>query len=374
MKKILLSFVMLSSIGIYSTQAQITLNSNHIVGIGDNVEQARDTIPTGVSIGNGGAAQTWNFSTVLDEDQLDTLKFRNPASGYPGFASFPLSNMVLEQPVQDSMWMYLTKNAAGLFVDGAAQYQQGNLVILPIVTTIITFPSTMNTNFAGSWNGTLFGFDVSAIPLLGLDSIKITRQADLTSNIDGWGTVSTPFANPGFPALRQIVIEENIDTTWEKSTATGIWSIISPATLAVLGSFGLTDIAYDTTRTARWWTDDPSSKFPVVEMDYEANGTVNSVDWQKSSPTVGVTEQTNTVSGVVLYPNTAASEITIETSLTGNNSIEILDVTGKLISENNYDTNKITLSISDLSNGIYFYNINDIKGNVLYSNKFIVAK
>ena len=30
--------------------------------------------------------------------------------------------------------------------------------------------------------------------------------------------------------------------------------------------------------------------------------------------------------------------------------------------------------LSDLSNGIYFYNIYDVDGNVLHSNKFVVAK
>ena len=72
--------------------------------------------------------------------------------------------------------------------------------------------------------------------------------------------------------------------------------------------------------------------------------------------------------------NPAKNEITIETSLTDNNNIKILDVTGKLISDNNFNTNKITLSVSDFDNGIYFYNIYDVDGNVLHSNKFVIAK
>ena len=190
------------------------------------------------------------------------------------------------------------------------------------------------------------------------------------------GTVTTPFASAGFNALRQITYQEDADTTWEKSTATGMWSIVSPATIAAaaLINITLTDFSFDTTRTAKWWTDNPSSKFPVVEMDYEANGDVNYVDWQKSSPTLSVNEQVKTVTGVSLYPNPATSEITIETSLTDNNNIKISDVTGKLISNNSFKTTKITLSVLDFDPGIYFYSIYDVNGKDLYSSKFIVAK
>ena len=331
MKKRLLSLIMLTSIGICSSQAQITLNDTHLISVGDDVVLAHDTLPTGVTIGSAGASQTWNFSTVLDENTLDTLKFRAPA-GSPGAANYPLANIVLTDTQQDSSWMYLTKNTTGLFVAGRSQYASGQLINLPIVATIISFPSTMGTNYTGNWDGTLLGYDVSSFPL-GLDSLKITRASTATSNIDGWGNISTPFGT--FASLRQIVYQEDIDTTWEKSSATGNWSIISPTTISTLALLNvyLTDVSYDTTRTARWWTNDPSAKFPVVEMDYEANGTVSNVDWQKSSPSLGITKQKNTITNVLLYPTPATSEFTIETDVTDNNSVKIFDITGKIVSE-----------------------------------------
>jgi hypothetical protein len=371
MKKTLFSLIMLTSIGICSSQAQITLNMVDVVDQGDVVEQASDTIPGAITIGGGGASQTWNFST-LNEDVLDTLSFKNPAP-LPGSSNFPLSNIGMVDTDQDSSWIFLTKNGAGLFIDGSYQIQQGQATVLSFVATIISFPSTMGTNFNGTWSGTIGGFDVSAFGL-GLDSLKVTRGSTTSSNIDGWGNVTTPFGT--FASLRQIVNQEDVDTTWEKSSATGLWTLISPTTIGILAGFGvnLTDISYDTTRTARWWTDDPTARYPIVEMDYEANGTVNNIDWQKATPTVGVDEQTISLSGVSLYPNPAKNQITVETRLTDNNSIKILDVTGKLISDNSFTSNKITLSVSSLDNGVYFYNILDVAGNVLHSNKFVVTK
>ncbi len=375
MKKTLLSLIMFTGIGIYSSQAQITIASGDVVGAGDVVEQARDTMPT-VNIGGGGPSQTWNFGAIA-QHALDTLFFKNPTP-LPGSSNFSGSNVGLEDTSQDSTWTYLTKNGVGLFVDGIYQIQGGVGTAIPFITTIITFPSNMGTSFGGPWNGSLGSFPIGQDvdgpgPQGVIDSLKITRQTILASNIDGWGNVTTPFGT--FPSLRQIISEETIDTTWQLEG--GVWSIISPITLSVLNGLGagLSDISFDTTRTARWWTDDPSARFPIVEMDYEANGTVNEVLWQKSSPTVSVDEQIKTISGVSLYPNPAATEITIDVSTTlNNNSLKILDVTGKLISTTSFNTNKITLSVSNLDVGVYFYNIYDVDGNVLHSNKFVVTK
>jgi len=370
MKKILLSLTMFFSISIFN--AQITLNSTDIVDAGVDVVQAHDTIPSGVTIGSSGSNQTWDFSTVLDDNGKDTLRFRNP-SGYPLATDFPLANLVMMDTQEDSAWMYLTKNTGGLFIIGRSQVENGVLTSFPFAGTIITFPSSMGTNFSGSWNGTLFGLDVSALPLLGLDSIKITRGTEATSNIDGWGNVITPFGT--FASLRQIVVEETIDTTWEKSTATGIWTVISPGTITALGALNvpITDISYDTTRTARWWTDDANSKFPLVEIDYELNGTVNNVDWQKSSPTANVTEIATDVI-VELYPNPTKNNVLISISYLGNKVVSVVDVTGKLMFEQAYRENTINISTQNYSNGTYFYTIQDLKGNVLHSSKFIVTR
>jgi len=57
MKKKLLSFLMLTSVGIFSTQAQITIYDTDVVGAGSVVEQAYDTISGAITIGSGGASQ-----------------------------------------------------------------------------------------------------------------------------------------------------------------------------------------------------------------------------------------------------------------------------------------------------------------------------
>ncbi|MCO6501000.1 MAG: T9SS type A sorting domain-containing protein [Vicingus serpentipes] len=369
MKKLLLSLIIL--FGINSFNAQITVNSTHVVDAGVDVIQAHDTIPTGVTIGSSGANQTWDFSTVLDDNGQDTLKFRN-AVGYPKATDFPLANLVLIDTQEDSSWIYLTKNALGLAVLGIAQTQDGNTSSTQFSTVILTFPSTMGTSFGGtpvvaSLGQFPLGFDPDGPGPSGvIDSARIIRSTTVTSNIDAWGNVITPFGT--FASLRQIVSEETIDSTFVLEG--GTWSLVSPTLAALLNT---SPVEYDTTRTARWWTDDANSKLPLVEMDYESNGTVNNVDWQKSSPTLNVTEMATDVK-VELYPNPTKNNVLISTSYLGNKVVSVVDATGKLMFEQAYRENTIDISTQHYSNGIYFYTIQDLKGNVLHSSKFIVAR
>lgn len=374
MKKTLLSFLMLGVAGIVTTQAQITLQSTHIVGQGDIVEQAHDTLPTGITIGSGGASQTWNFSTVAN-DFLDTTYFVDPTT-LPGNTNYPTANLGMYSTSEDSTWIFIDKNTNGLFVLGQSTYIQGNLTPINFAATIVTFPSTMGTNYNGNWDGSLggypFGQDPDGPGPHGMvDSIRIYRYATVTSNIDGWGNVTTPFGT--FNSLRQVYVEMNEDST--QQLVNGNWEPISAATnnliQFVLGS-PLPEVTYDTTRTARWWTDNSAARFPVIEIDHDAGGNAQSVTYLNASP-VGVTEEIANESGVSVYPNPAKDQITFITNVNASN-IQVFDITGKLMATHKLNSNQTTLSVTDIDNGVYFYTVYDLNGAVIGSDKFVVAK
>ena len=373
MKKTLLSFMMVVSVGLFSAHAQITINSNHIVSAGSVVENAQDTTPS-VSIGPSGANQTWNFST-LGQDFIDTLSFKNPVP-LPGSSSFPNANIGLEDTGEDSTWIFLEKNSLGLFVHGQSFYQNSNLMTVAFAGTIITFPSTMGTNYGGTWSGILGAFPLGQDPdgpgpHGQVDSLRLTRFSTTNSNIDGWGNVTTPFGT--FASLRQNIIEDHIDTTWQ--LVNGNWEVISQTTINYLALFNqnVDSISYDTVRTARWWTDDPSAQFPVVELEYDANGNAFRANWQKSSPSVGVNENESSKNEFSLFPNPANNLITVNSPI-NNGFIELFDVTGKLVTNLKINSNKTTISVRDFDNGLYFYNVYNEFGENIHSNKFVVAK
>lgn len=362
MKKKILSLASLLSVGAIALHAQITLNSTHIVSVGAAVEQSVDTIPGAITIGSSGANQTWNY-TSMNQDYIDTLTFSNPAS-FPGAASFPSANMGLTVSSQPDVWQFLNKSSAGLFVVGQTMIQQAQQIEMAYTATIITFPSTMGTTFSGSWSGQIAQLFVGQ---LGIDSARITRGATTSSVIDAWGNLTTPLGT--FASLRQNVNETTVDTTWILQS--GTWSIIDPFTASLIG---VQPIAFDTTNTARWWTDNPASKFPLLEMNYDNGGTVNRVSWQKSSPTVGLNEL-KASSNFNVYPNPTKDVVTFATNVANNSEIAIMDITGKTIKTITFNTTKQAIDVSGFDSGIYFYTIRDrVSGKVLRNNKIIVTK
>lgn len=375
MKKTLLSFLMLGAIGIYSSHAQITLQSTHVVGQGEIVEQAHDTIPGAVTIGSGGASQTWNFNGI-NNHYLDTASFVAPGP-LPGSSNYPTSNLGLIESREDSTWIFLDKNTNGLYVLGQTTYIQGNLTAIPFTATIVTFPSTMGTNYGGNWDGVLGGFALGQDPdgpgPHGMvDSLRFYRHATASSNIDGWGNVTTPFGT--FNSLRQIHVQMNEDST--QQLVNGNWEPISTATnnlIALALGSPLPIVQYDTARTARWWTDDANAKFPVIEIDHDAAGNANEITYLNATPTVGVTEEANTVTGTTIFPNPANDYINVVTE-ENNSTIEIFDVTGKLVVTQKLTSTLTTLSIANIENGVYFYNIYNLDGAIIRSDKFVVAK
>ena len=265
---------------------------------------------------------------------------------------------------QPDVWQFLNKSSVGLFVVGQTMIQQAQQIEMAYTATIITFPSTMGTTFSGSWSGQIAQVFIGQ---LGIDSARVTRGATTSSVIDAWGNLTTPLGT--FASLRQNVNETTVDTTWILQS--GTWSIIDPFTASLIG---VQPIAFDTTNTARWWTDNAASKFPLLEMNYDNSGTVNRVSWQKSSPTVGLSEL-KVLSDFNVYPNPAKDVVTFATNVANNSEIVIMDITGKTIKTITFNTTKQAIDVSEFDSGIYFYTIRDrVSGKVLHNNKIIVTK
>ena len=77
-------------------------------------------------------------------------------------------------------------------------------------------------------------------------------------------------------------------------------------------------------------------------------------------------------SNVAVYPNPANDQITFQLE---NNGFEVIvaDITGKIVATANTVADKLTLSLDNLNNGIYFYTIKN-KDVVIATNKFVVVK
>ncbi len=76
---------------------------------------------------------------------------------------------------------------------------------------------------------------------------------------------------------------------------------------------------------------------------------------------------------VSVYPNPVKNNINFKLELNTFN-VKVIDLTGKIVKTVSSLNNKLSLSTSDMNNGIYFYSISDEDGNTIATNRFIVAK
>lgn len=78
-----------------------------------------------------------------------------------------------------------------------------------------------------------------------------------------------------------------------------------------------------------------------------------------------------TVSQLAIYPNPATDNLTIEFPVFGidDKTIEILDLSGKIVATTQFSSFKVNMDISGLSNGVYFLRLSCEEG--LITKKFI---
>ncbi len=71
----------------------------------------------------------------------------------------------------------------------------------------------------------------------------------------------------------------------------------------------------------------------------------------------GISQHSGSIAGLSVYPNPNGGEFTIEVANGLNKTVEISDVTGKVLSSQTTATDKMNLNISNFANGIYYVKV-----------------
>src|SRR5439155_4885858 len=84
------------------------------------------------------------------------------------------------------------------------------------------------------------------------------------------------------------------------------------------------------------------------------------------------------ISSLLLYPNPASHNIHIRTSFGGRGSARIYDVKGMAVAEQKFypfqSAEDISISLSGLSEGIYYCRLEDETGNIVAKASFVVVR
>ena len=348
MKKL---FCLLVVSGLATTSnAQITITQVDMPSVGSVVVQAFDSTSF-LNAGSGGVNQTWNFSSLQNHGE-DTITFTNP-SWTPYGSFFSGSNLaILTADQYDTSCTYLTVNSTGLSFDGQmSSFNQGGAVQFIPGVKFIGLPATYQSSYNGSSS-----FDFSAaIDSMG-DSVRFKEIYNYDSEIDGWGSVTTPLGS--FNSLRQHFSIDRIDSSWAYTSFTG-WQF-----------YGVDTNSSD---EYRWWAN--NVKFPIVEMTIDGNGNLDGeIAWLKVQPTQSGIYETSSMADVSLFPNPAANEINIISTVSKANSVIILDGIGRQMNKISLENLSLKINTADYSNGIYLYQISDKDGIILDKGRFVVNK
>ena len=99
-----------------------------------------------------------------------------------------------------------------------------------------------------------------------------------------------------------------------------------------------------------------SSTFTVTGTG--ANGcTTSTTITQSVTECVGINKHSSTLSGIKVYPNPSNGEFTVELNSDDSKTIEVIDLTGRLVKSYAGKDERVNINIKNLANGVYYLKI-----------------
>jgi hypothetical protein len=320
------------------TQAQITLDSANAVGPGETIYRGTryNDMPTAVVAGSAGPAQVWNFSDLYPEF-TDSLTFIN--AGSTAYTNYhPSANLAVGDT---NYYSYFLNDSSGFYSMGGAgdAYSTGQTCGSTYTPPyrMMQWPSTYGQQFADSFQYVFPACFTNSTPN---DSIRYKVDYHSTSSADAWGTMQ--LSSGTYNVIRYKKILSFTDTIWQHNS-TG-WNAFV--------------IASGSSESYEWWTDDPLARFQLVNLSMDTvNNIASYVTWLEINGTTTSVKPKERKNNFTMYPNPADELLTIESAGSKNGSIEIKDLSGRLVLKKILEQDKTKVEVRTLPPGIYFAHI-----------------
>jgi hypothetical protein len=355
-----------------NSSAQITITTADIASPGKVTYQATDTMPV-ISVGPAGTNQIWSFAGILNQHTLDTLIY-TPVVDAENYMDFPTANLII--PInKNADIFYVVNDVAKLSILASTQnkilFPGGDKTTIVFTNTpaekMIEFPSTFGTYFTDSHRSFTQYFYGSVPPNTVLcpnqtkrcglsDSLREKMSFDKTVLVDAWGTITTQAGT--FDAIRLKETKISHDTI--------------EAHDALLYAWFLYKVKADSTVTYTWYANNVG--VPIATATMDSLGAVKHVTWITAAPgTVGINDIAQNTD-VTIFPNPTQNEITFSIDASKISSVNIYDISGRLIGSFLTSTNLVTINTSAYTNGMYSYSLLDKKNNTISRGKFSVIR
>lgn len=342
------------ALGLFS-QSSLTLTSTHFPSSGDTLRYSNATI---ASVGNytqTGANFNWNFSNLVytSQGRRDFV----PSSQTPYFLFF-LSFTGFAEKIADAL------GAGPLTINDYYNFYKKQTT--PVNAFIadgsgMTFSSIPVPNYYSNkdemyvfpltypkYDSTTFKFSTISNSLI---PITYSKTGFRISQIDGWGTVTTPFGTEN--CLRMVTTQYSQDT---------IKNTIVPFPLGFPNN----------QRSYQWLT--ATHKIPFLEVSGSLVGnnfTPTTVRYRDSYQNPNGLNEYSDLSAMQLYPNPGKDKLWLNFNRKGDFLVEILDLSGKTIKSGSFNSENIgqSLDIIDLSSSVYIIKVTEKQKTYFY--KFI---
>lgn len=300
---------------------------------------------------NTGADTNWDFSTLNSQSQ-DIYEYKNSLSTPYFFYFFNkiglknTSNANSNTIVQlDDQYTFYTKNNSVFKAEGIGYTYES----IPLSSSyndedeIYQFPLQYEDIDSSSFE---FDYDLSLVT----NDIDYVQSGKRINNVDGWGSITTPFATYS-DVLRVKTIILNRDS----------FNLFSFPVVV-----DRTDIVY------KWLSN--SEKIPVLEIiGTEINGNYNitAVKYRDDERMItAITQSTNFSNNLSVYPNPFNNLVNVKTGVEGL-SYQMVNQLGEIIKQDELSGDANQINLTDHPSGIYILKINDNKRNTVTINKLI---
>jgi len=331
-------------------QSPITLNNGNMPNSGDTLRVTNVSINSLGNYTQTGTNNVWNFSTV-NSLSSEVREFR-PITSTP-YALFFFSFTGFAEKIPDfnvngfgftNSFSFFRKqsNPINAFVADGVGMTFSNVPLPSYYTDrdeLYVFPLTYPKR-----DSTTFRF---ATPSTALVPIRYIKTGYRITEVDGWGTITTPFGTEN--CIRLITTQYAQDS---------IKNNFLPF------PFGVANVQ----RSYQWMT--LNSKIPYFEVSGQMLGNnftpvsarYRGYKIEKVEDTVNTTGIINhsLLKNLVIYPNPVKDKIKIE-GLSENTDVEIYDAAGKILmmKKNDSQGSNFEIDVKQLPQGIYFLRVSE---------------
>ncbi|AEA43046.1 T9SS type A sorting domain-containing protein [Fluviicola taffensis] len=341
MKHLLLPLLAISPM----TFGQITLTDQNFPGPSETYVFSTLTDPT-IDYSTTGANYTWDFSTMVPQDQrnlvtispsqlsgLSTFLFGSLASinyratYYNSSTDLPIDQVSTFLPISiEEMNGFTRKTATAVTSVGYELVISGQGLGFrsDTIETRYVLPMTYGDSYESR------GF--TKLDLNPIYDAKWRQYRHRVSNVDGWGTVKTPFGQ--FDALRIHHVIDELDSIYMTVQGFSFW----------------VPIPIPKTHEYEWRsTSDKEAVMKIRTNELAGNETVTAIEYRDNFNGLGLKESEATVS---VYPNPVVNELHVSVAKMPVSYI-IIDASGRIWNKIPATSIHQTIDVSELATGNY---------------------